>query len=225
LGVEETTERKLHQFGGIQNQNDRETGIDYTSDRERDTSIIQTVCTSPIAKEWEGYKTALKPAHEPIVMARKPFKGSTIDNVLKNGLGAMNIDATRVPWADAKDEAFVANTTWLQNQQYLGTELHNIGTSQKKKKSDRPAGSGKLNEDGTYTHKQNDLEFGSGSMPSVPYDPNSICGRYPSNVIGEVEQQKYFYQPTYDYRIKPGTDSIVINMIKEFLCKQNTSNS
>jgi DNA modification methylase len=41
-----------------------------------------------------------KPAHEPIVMARKPYKGSTIDNVLKNGLGAMNIDATRVPWGE-----------------------------------------------------------------------------------------------------------------------------
>ena len=49
--------------------------------------------------EWSGWKTALKPAHEPIVMARKPFKGSTIDNVLKNGLGAMNIDATRVEYA------------------------------------------------------------------------------------------------------------------------------
>ena len=32
--------------------------------------------------EWAGWKTALKPAHEPIVMARKPFKGSCIDNVL-----------------------------------------------------------------------------------------------------------------------------------------------
>jgi hypothetical protein len=55
------------------------------------------VVTDEEAKQWEGWKTALKPAHEPIVMARKPFKGSTIDNVLEHGTGALNIDATRIP--------------------------------------------------------------------------------------------------------------------------------
>ena len=50
----------------------------------------------PIESEWAGWKTALKPAHEPIVMARKPFKGSCIDNVLTHGVGALNIDASRV---------------------------------------------------------------------------------------------------------------------------------
>ena len=50
----------------------------------------------PCTNEWAGWKTALKPAHEPIVMARKPFKGSCIDNVLTHGLGALNIDASRV---------------------------------------------------------------------------------------------------------------------------------
>jgi len=50
------------------------------------------------AKQWEGWKTALKPAHEPICMARKPFKGSCIDNVLEHGVGALNIDAARIPW-------------------------------------------------------------------------------------------------------------------------------
>ena len=54
------------------------------------------------AQQWAGWKTALKPAHEPIVMARKPFKGSCLDNVLEHGVGAMNIDASRVPYADEK---------------------------------------------------------------------------------------------------------------------------
>lgn len=48
------------------------------------------------AKAWEGWGTALKPAHEPIVMARKPFRGSCTANVLANGTGALNIDACRV---------------------------------------------------------------------------------------------------------------------------------
>ena len=46
--------------------------------------------------EWEGWGTALKPAHEPIVMARKPLEGSNVDNVLKYGTGGINIDACRI---------------------------------------------------------------------------------------------------------------------------------
>ncbi len=64
---------------------------------QQDGVIKQVIPTSPEAQKWAGWKTALKPAHEPIVMARKPFKGSAIDNVLKHGVGALNIDATRIP--------------------------------------------------------------------------------------------------------------------------------
>jgi len=46
--------------------------------------------------KYEGWGTALKPAHEPIVMARKPFKGSVANNVLEHGTGGINIDECRV---------------------------------------------------------------------------------------------------------------------------------
>jgi site-specific DNA-methyltransferase (adenine-specific) len=46
--------------------------------------------------EWEGWGTALKPAHEPIVVARKPFKGTVANNVLEYGTGAINVDGCRV---------------------------------------------------------------------------------------------------------------------------------
>ena len=46
--------------------------------------------------EWEGWGTALKPAHEPIVMARKSFKGSVAENVLEWGTGGINIDGCRI---------------------------------------------------------------------------------------------------------------------------------
>ncbi len=49
------------------------------------------------AKQWEGWGTALKPAHEPIVMARKPLSENTVaENVLKHGTGGINIDESRV---------------------------------------------------------------------------------------------------------------------------------
>jgi site-specific DNA-methyltransferase (adenine-specific) len=46
--------------------------------------------------EWEGWGTALKPAHEPIVMARKLIKGTVAENVLEHGTGGINIDDCRV---------------------------------------------------------------------------------------------------------------------------------
>ena len=48
------------------------------------------------AKQWDGWGTALKPAHEPICLARKPIEGTVADNVLKWSVGGINIDACRV---------------------------------------------------------------------------------------------------------------------------------
>jgi len=48
------------------------------------------------AKHWQGWGTALKPALEPIVMARKPLDGTVANNVLKHGVGGINIDECRV---------------------------------------------------------------------------------------------------------------------------------
>ena len=56
------------------------------------------------SSEYEGWGTALKPAHEPIVMARKPLEGSNIDNVLKYGTGAINIDGCRIQSDDTGGE-------------------------------------------------------------------------------------------------------------------------
>src|SRR5215207_1465014 len=57
-----------------------------------------TAPATAAAREWDGWGTALKPAHEPIVLARKPLSESTIAaNVLKWGTGAINVGACRVP--------------------------------------------------------------------------------------------------------------------------------
>jgi DNA modification methylase len=57
------------------------------------------------AARWDGWGTALKPASEPIVVARKPLAGTVAANVLTHGTGALNIDATRVEHASAADLA------------------------------------------------------------------------------------------------------------------------
>lgn len=60
---------------------------------------------TPEAEAWQGWGTALKPAFEPIVVARKPLTGTVAESVLKYGTGGLNIAATRVAHADAVDLA------------------------------------------------------------------------------------------------------------------------
>ena len=71
------------------------------------------------AQQWQGWGTALKPAFEPIVVARKPIEGTVANNVLKWGTGGLNIDGSRIgteqrnnPSASNKDrEAWRMNTS------------------------------------------------------------------------------------------------------------------
>lgn len=59
-----------------------------------------TAPTTEAARQWDGWGTALKPAQEPIVVARKPLIGTVVANVLEHGTGGFNIDACRVETTD-----------------------------------------------------------------------------------------------------------------------------
>lgn len=104
-------------------------------------------------------RNRLKPAHEPIVVAQKPFSGTIEDNFQKYGVGKIDVDNTRVPWDKEPPKGWVAN----------GAKRLKFGKKE-----------------GTKGGRE---EFGT-----VDANPD---GRYPSNIIGEVqeEHQKYFYAP------------------------------
>jgi DNA modification methylase len=57
---------------------------------------LATKSATSEAKTWEGWGTALKPAHEPIVVGRKPLVGTVAENVLEWGVGGLNIDRSRI---------------------------------------------------------------------------------------------------------------------------------
>ena len=57
---------------------------------------------SPEAEAWQGWGTALKPAFEPVVVARKPLAGTVAATVLEHGTGALNIDACRTPFTEGE---------------------------------------------------------------------------------------------------------------------------
>ena len=64
--------------------------------RERKLAEREIKELSPEAQQWEGWATALKPAFEPVVVARKPLIGTVAENVLTHGTGGLNIDGSRI---------------------------------------------------------------------------------------------------------------------------------
>ena len=58
-----------------------------------------TAPATDAARQWDGWGTALKPAWEPVIVARKPLDGTVAANVLRHGTGALNIDGCRVQGA------------------------------------------------------------------------------------------------------------------------------
>ena len=89
--------------------------IDFSKTKKGDTSFYETAWDNKDYVEleitkgnspYEGWGTALKPAHEPIVMARKPLSEKTVvNNVLEWGTGGINIDASRVGTDDTRSKA------------------------------------------------------------------------------------------------------------------------
>ena len=67
--------------------------------------IQETAPATDAAREWQGWGTALKPAFEPVVVARKPLAGTVAATVLAHGTGALNIDGCRIGLASGEDVA------------------------------------------------------------------------------------------------------------------------
>lgn len=70
-------------------------GAMYETHELRDTLELTAPATEA-ARQWSGYGTALKPAWEPIIVARKPLDGTVAENVQRWGCGGLAIDACRV---------------------------------------------------------------------------------------------------------------------------------
>lgn len=75
----------------------------------KDNGATITAPATDAAQEWDGWGTALKPAHEPVIMARKPLEGTVAENVQVHRTGALHIDACRIPHRDAADLAESTN--------------------------------------------------------------------------------------------------------------------
>ena len=91
------------------------------------------VPVTDFAKQWEGWGTALKPGHEPIVLARKPLEGTVAANVQKWGTGALNIDASRIATSDnLGGGAYADAPTERPKGRVVGADRENPDTSFKR---------------------------------------------------------------------------------------------
>jgi site-specific DNA-methyltransferase (adenine-specific) len=101
--------------------------------------VGEYIPATPEAAKWQGWGTALKPAFEPIVVARKPLIGTVAANVLEHGTGALNIDACRIGMSEADADAINA-ATWAArglNRKAYGT-FEKDGTDLEKDGTDQP---------------------------------------------------------------------------------------
>jgi site-specific DNA-methyltransferase (adenine-specific) len=90
-----------------------------------------TAPATPAAKQWDGWGTALKPAHEPMVLARKPLIGTVANNVLTYGTGGLNIDASRVG---------TTVETWPSSRSYAAGQMQPGGQGETQATGNAPAG-------------------------------------------------------------------------------------
>lgn len=132
------------------------------------------------SNKWNGWGTAIKPAFEPVIVARKPFKGSCVDNVLKYGVGGVNIDECRIG-----DETIVtsgARKNSMRGDQRTGAAL---GMFQEKEALNTEH-NGRFPSNVIFTYDDNDFEEVCGGLPNGGKN-GSISKRYKMNnqVYGE----------------------------------------
>ena len=187
-----TGEKKTHSNKGIK-QSEQRTAIGagaFGQEVEEDVTVGTT--------EWEGWGTALKPAHEPLVLARKPLsEKSVVDNVLKHRTGGINIDECRVEGNDAKypDTNPDFRDQGRQSKENMGIDKLSFGQTEnvKRKKVVRKS----RDENGVWTNDNSGMKAEGSEYADA--DPR---GRFPSNVMHDgsdsikelfEDKSRYFY--------------------------------
>ena len=127
------------------------------------------------ARQWSGWGTALKPAWEPIIVARKPLCGTVAENVLKHGTGGINVDGCRVP-----------------------TDGEDLGDPSRFLKSDA-----KLHQGWQRPHKANGEKMAERAIDR--FERTASLGRWPANVIHDGSDEVVGLFPERDGAVSNGS--------------------
>ena len=163
-------------------RSDGASSIYSMGENKMDSNILNiTAPASDDAKQWDGWGTALKPAIEPIILARKPLDGTVANNVLAHGVGGLNIDACRVKGEPIEIHARTSNITGANSMS--GTSTGSTGTGEFRTDGRFPANV-LLDE---HAAKEMDEQSGNLSPGNRPKVRNSDGDR---SVYGEYKGQK-----------------------------------
>jgi DNA modification methylase len=168
----------------------------------RSKTVDVTVSQTEDGKKWSGWGTQLKPAHEPICLARKPIKLSIARNCQTHGVGALNIDACRVPFESEDDIPSGGENGWSR----VGFSEQPVEKykEQKKKKSDVEIyldnKRGPMERSTAKDGEGIGMFEGKVGYKTIKREVDPVLdlptGRFPSNVLGDIpDYQKYFYCP------------------------------
>jgi DNA modification methylase/transcriptional regulator with XRE-family HTH domain len=149
------------------------------------------------AKQWDGWGTALKPAHEPIVVARKPLDGTVAANVLQHGTGALNIDACRIHEAD-KAGRWPANVVLTHNsscKQIGHTQVRTGTTYLDNRTTNYNATSYMITDGRTGIHGYADNN-GMETVPLYECTPDCPIGQLSQNT---ANAQRFFLNTEWDH--------------------------
>lgn len=111
------------------------------------------------AKKWEGWGTALKPAFEPVVMARKPLIGTVVKNILTYGTGGINIDDSRIGSSGGTQ----ASQTFPNSE-----TVSAYGNGLNGNKKPVPTGEGRWPANVMFAHTVECVQISEGTIESVP---------------------------------------------------------
>ena len=160
--------------------------------------------------KWSGWGTALKPSFEPIIVARKPFKGSLVDNVIENGVGGINIDECRVDFVSQEDYKIAANKNQHEKFGSLPMTNNNVYGDFSMIKRKNYSATGRFPANVILTYDETDFDEVCGGMPDtksnieIPNQKHTFKGnkdafqygykmRYGSGFNDEGNASRYFY--------------------------------
>ncbi|RCS81835.1 DNA-methyltransferase [Brachybacterium alimentarium] len=184
--------------------------------------------------EWDGWGTALKPAWEPIILARKPLAGTVAGNVLTHGTGALNIDACRVPMSDSDRAAIDAKHAGMDLDSYeraSGVSLnlsvnpmplkaakgHEAGRFPANVLMDEEAGAALdeqtgIQKDGTAVNRNKDADT---ERPHTVYGGGWMNGTRPDITYGSGGgASRFFYSAKADNAERPVVDGVAHPTVK-----------
>ena len=158
------------------------TGNNFLTENSRNNCVPITAPATLEATAFDGWGTALKPSHEPAVLARKPLIGTVAANILEHGTGGLNIDGCKIPFASECDKAAAAAAAQRAYQQPERQPFSNRG--------------------------EINSGFNDGPGSLTPYLATLDAGRWPANLIHDGSEMRVFPdgQSRYFYSAKASRD-------------------